>query len=73
MIVQSASADKQSTDITFSLGALDLDKAVDCLEAFKNKLGYQALVADPDMAKVSVIGSNALATWNCENYVFCSG
>ena len=57
MIVQSASADKQNTDITFSLGALDLDKAVDCLEAIKNKLGYQALVADPDMAKVSVIGT----------------
>jgi len=57
MIVQSASADKQNTDITFSLGALDLGKAVDCLEAIKNKLGYQALVADPDMAKVSVIGT----------------
>ena len=35
----------------------DLDKAVDCLEAIKIKLGYQALVADPDMAKVSVIGT----------------
>ena len=57
MIVQSASADKQNTDITFSLGALDLDKAVDCLEAIKSKLSYQALVADPDMAKVSVIGT----------------
>ena len=57
MIVQSASADKRSTDITFSLGALDLEKAVGCLEAIKNKLGHQALVADPDMAKVSVIGT----------------
>ena len=57
MIVQSASADKQNTDITFSLGALDLDKAVGCLQAIKDKLGFQALVADPDVAKVSVIGT----------------
>lgn len=57
MIVQSASADKQNTDITFSLGALDLDKAVDCLEAINDKLGHQALVADPDVAKISVIGT----------------
>ena len=57
MIVQSASADKQNTDITFSLGALDLDKAVDCLEAINEKLGHQALVADPDVAKISVIGT----------------
>ena len=57
MIVQSASADKQNTDITFSVGALDLEKAVSCLEAIKNKLGHQALVADPDVAKVSVIGT----------------
>ena len=57
MIVQSASADKQNTDITFSLGALDLDKAVACLEEIKDKLGYQAVVADPDVAKVSIIGT----------------
>ena len=57
MIVQSASADKQNTDITFSLGALDLDKAVACLEEIKDKLGYQAVVADPDVAKISIIGT----------------
>ena len=57
MIVQSASADKQNTDITFSLGALDLENAVECLKAIKDKLGYQTLVADPDVAKVSVIGT----------------
>ncbi|EHI48205.1 aspartate kinase, monofunctional class [SAR116 cluster alpha proteobacterium HIMB100] len=57
MIVQSASADKQNTDITFSLGALDLDKAVACLEEIKDKLDYQAVVADLDVAKVSIIGT----------------
>ena len=34
-----------------------MEKAVSCLEAIKNKLGHQALVADPDVAKVSVIGT----------------
>ncbi len=57
MIVQSGSADKQNTDITFSLGALYLDQAVSCLETIKDKLGHQALVTDTNVAKVSVIGT----------------
>ena len=57
MIVQSAAADKLNTDITFSLSSLDLGQAADCLEAIKDKLGYQALVSDTDVAKVSVIGT----------------
>ena len=57
MIVQSASADKTQTDITFSLGSLDLEKAIGVLKAEEKKLVYNDIVGDVDVAKISIIGT----------------
>ena len=57
MIVQSASPDKSRTDITFSVGALNADKAVACLKTIEADLEYKDIVSDPDVAKVSIIGT----------------
>ena len=57
MIVQSASADKTQTDITFSLGGLDLEKAIGVLKAEEKKLEYNDIVGDVDVAKISIIGT----------------
>ena len=57
MIVQSASPDKSRTDITFSVGALDAEKAVACLKTIESDLEYNDIVSDPDVAKVSIIGT----------------
>ena len=57
MIVQSASADKTQTDITFSLGRLDLEKAIGVLKAEEQKLEYKDIVGDVDVAKISIIGT----------------
>ena len=57
MIVQSASPDQSRTDITFSVGALNLDKAVDCLKSIEAKLEYKDIVFDPNVAKISIIGT----------------
>ena len=57
MIVQSASADKTQTDITFSLGSLDLEKAIGVLKAEEQKLEYRDIVGDVDVAKISIIGT----------------
>jgi aspartate kinase len=57
MIVQSASPDKSRTDITFSVGALDAEKAVVCLKTIESDLEYKDIVSDPDVAKVSIIGT----------------
>jgi aspartate kinase len=57
MIVQSASADKTQTDITFSLGSLDLEKAIGVLRAEEQKLEYKDIVGDEDVAKISIIGT----------------
>lgn len=56
MIVQTDAADKQSTDITFTLPELDLPKAREILENKKDELGFTTLVADTDIVKVSLVG-----------------
>jgi aspartate kinase len=55
MIVQNIGADG-GTDMTFTVGRSDLPRARDILEKAKAELGYEALVADPDVAKISVVG-----------------
>ncbi|MBU8542983.1 MULTISPECIES: aspartate kinase [Roseomonadaceae] len=55
MIVQNIGADG-STDMTFTLGRSDLPRARDLLEKQQEAIGFQALIADPDVAKISVVG-----------------
>ena len=57
MIVQSASPDKTKTDITFSVGALDAEKAVDMLRGQQAEMGFDDIVFDLNVAKISIIGT----------------
>jgi aspartate kinase len=56
MIVQSASTDTKKTDITFSIGRADLQKAVDTLEKSKDQLGFSGVSAAENVTKISVVG-----------------
>ncbi|MBI1207178.1 MAG: aspartate kinase [Azospirillum sp.] len=56
MIVQNVSDDGKTTDLTFTVGKADLDRARHVIEAAEHDLRYQRLVADGDVVKVSVIG-----------------
>ena len=56
MIVQNVTADGSITDLTFTVAKADLERAVDALEKTRAALGFDALLPDPDVAKVSVIG-----------------
>ena len=56
MIVQNVSDDGKKTDITFTVGKTDLDRAVSTVEAKKSDLGYRELISDSKVVKVSVIG-----------------
>lgn len=56
MIVQNVSETGDSTDMTFTVAKADLERAGKVLEQRKPELKYAALVADPNVAKVSVIG-----------------
>ncbi|MBM3587552.1 MAG: aspartate kinase [Alphaproteobacteria bacterium] len=55
MIVQNIGADG-STDMTFTIGKVDLARAQDVLAKAEADLGYEALLADPDVTKISVVG-----------------
>lgn len=57
MIVQNIAEDNQTTDMTFTLGRADLDRALLVLEQHKGDFGgYRNLDVDNGVAKVSVVG-----------------
>jgi len=56
MIVQSASTDTKKTDITFSIGRADLQKAVDTIEKSRDQLGFSGVSAAENVTKISVVG-----------------
>jgi aspartate kinase len=55
MIVQNVGADG-TTDMTFTVGKADLARAQDTLGRVRGELGYEALLADAEVAKISVVG-----------------
>ncbi len=55
MIVQNISDDGR-TDMTFTVHSDDFERAKATIEAAKDDIGFEGLVADRDVAKVSVVG-----------------
>jgi aspartate kinase len=56
MIVQSSSEDGRTTDMTFTVGKADMERATALLRSNAGKVGFGELIADPNVVKVSVIG-----------------
>ena len=56
MIVQNVSEDGKTTDLTFTVGQADLNLAVEVLETRKDKIGFQKIVADAGLVKISIVG-----------------
>ncbi len=56
MIVQNVSADGTTTDMTFTLGRADLPRARKVLDENRDAIGFSEVVADADVAKISVVG-----------------
>ena len=56
MIVQSASEDGRTADLTFTVTRSDLDRAVAVLQGCRDTLGFTALQPDSNVVKISVIG-----------------
>ncbi len=56
MIVQNVSEAGDVTGLTFTVGKSDCARAVEVLEAERATLGFERLVADPAVVKVSVVG-----------------
>jgi aspartate kinase len=56
MIVQNVSADGNTTDMTFTVGRSDLERAMSVLEERRKTLGFKSLKPDRNVVKISVIG-----------------
>jgi aspartate kinase len=56
MIVQNVTEDGNTTDMTFTIGKTDLERAKQVLEKLRDELGFREINADPNVAKVSVVG-----------------
>ena len=56
MIVQNVSEDGNATDLTFTVPKDDLARTMEVLEAAQQTLGFERVVGDPDVVKISVVG-----------------
>jgi aspartate kinase len=56
MIVQSVSRDGRSANLTFTVSRAELPRALAVLERHKGEIGFDRVVGDSNVAKVSVIG-----------------
>ena len=55
MIVQNLGADG-TTDMTFTVGKMDLPRARETLENARSSIGFDAILTDPEVAKISIVG-----------------
>uniref|UniRef100_UPI00403FB127 aspartate kinase n=1 Tax=Novosphingobium sp. ZN18A2 TaxID=3079861 RepID=UPI00403FB127 len=56
MIIQNISKDKGETDVTFTLPRADLARGLAMLEARKDDIGFNRLISDSKVSKISVVG-----------------
>ena len=56
MIVQNVSEDGNATDLTFTVPKDDLARTLEVLEGAQSELGFERVVGDPDVVKISVVG-----------------
>jgi len=56
MIIQNVGREKGETDVTFTVPSADLDQAMQVLEGAKANIGYNRLIPDSNVAKISVVG-----------------
>jgi aspartate kinase len=56
MIIQNDSKDNQETDVTFTVPRADLARSVDILQAQKDNIGFNRIITDDEVSKISVVG-----------------
>jgi aspartate kinase len=56
MIVQNISEDGKATDMTFTVTKADFERAQKVLESRRKTLGYDRLIGDANVVKISIIG-----------------
>ena len=60
MIVQNVSADSQKTDVTFTVKRDDMGKTEQILYDLKSEIGYEKLITDNQVSKISIVGAGMI-------------
>jgi aspartate kinase len=60
MIIQAFHEDRSVNDISFTVKRGDLDKTRAVLEAIASRIGAEGVLADPDVAKLSIVGASLM-------------
>ena len=56
MIVQNVAHDSGNTDVTFTVPGAELTRALDVLEQSRGSIGYEKVLSDTRVCKISVVG-----------------
>jgi aspartate kinase len=56
MIIQNVGREKGETDVTFTVPMTDLQKSIDILEKQRDAIGFNRILHEPNVAKISVVG-----------------
>lgn len=56
MIIQNVGREKGETDVTFTVPTNDLDRTMQVLEKAQEGIGFNRLISDSNVAKISVVG-----------------
>src|SRR5690606_22557231 len=56
MIIQNVAKEQGETNVTFTVTQADLARAQALLEGRKDKIGYNRMLTDPKVSKISVVG-----------------
>jgi len=56
MIVQNVGRDKGETDVTFTVPSAELARSLDVLDKARGAIGYNRIIPDTNVVKVSVVG-----------------
>ncbi len=56
MIIQNVGRDKGETDVTFTMPQADLPRAQALLEERRDEIGFNRIITDTDVSKLSVVG-----------------
>src|SRR6056300_367412 len=60
MIVQNISADSNKTDVTFTVKRDDMSKTEQILYDLKSEIGYEKLITDNQVSKISIVGAGMI-------------
>ena len=56
MIVQSSSADRNATDLSFTVPKSELKESLKIMTSIQKDIGFETIITDSDVAKIAVIG-----------------